>query len=96
MRRRDSTRTCRVHLDAEFDEYDLVAEIDGQQHMDALAWWEDMARNNEVVAETASGCCGSQDSLFVRAIGWQTFCDGSSSVTSAPVPASPKLHDGCI
>jgi len=48
VRRRDATGRMR-YLDAEFDEYDLVAEIDGQQHMDVLAWWEDMERSNEVV-----------------------------------------------
>lgn len=49
VRRVDAAGRLR-YLDAEFDEYDLVVEIDGQQHMDVLAWWEDMARNNDVVA----------------------------------------------
>ena len=37
------------YLDLDFDDFDLVVEIDGQQHMEALAWWEDMMRNNELV-----------------------------------------------
>ena len=49
-RRRDSSGRWR-YLDAYFDEYDLVVEVDGQQHMDALAWWEDMMRNNELVVD---------------------------------------------
>ena len=49
-RRRDASGRWR-YLDAEFDEFDLVVEIDGQQHMDALAWWEDMMRNNELVVD---------------------------------------------
>lgn len=49
-RRRDASGRWR-YLDVEFDEYHLVVEIDGQQHMEALAWWEDMARNNEIVVE---------------------------------------------
>ena len=47
-RRRDASGRWR-YLDVEFDEYRLVVEIDGQQHMEVLAWWEDMARNNEIV-----------------------------------------------
>ena len=50
VRRRDTTGRMR-YLDAEFDEYDLVAEIDGQHHMEALAWWADMQRSNEIVAD---------------------------------------------
>lgn len=50
VRRRDSSGRMR-YLDAVFDDYDLVAEIDGQQHMDVLAWWEDMDRNNAVVVD---------------------------------------------
>jgi very-short-patch-repair endonuclease len=49
-RRRDASGRWR-YLDADFDEYDLVVEIDGQQHMDAIAWWEDMMRNNELVVD---------------------------------------------
>lgn len=50
VRRRDATGRMRC-LDALFDDYELVVEIDGQQHMDVLAWWEDMDRNNDVVVE---------------------------------------------
>ena len=46
--RRDSAGRWR-YLDVDFDDFDLVAEIDGQQHMEALSWWEDMMRNNELV-----------------------------------------------
>jgi len=49
-RRRDSSGRWR-YLDIDFDEYCLVVEIDGQQHMAALAWWEDMMRNNELVVD---------------------------------------------
>ena len=47
-RRRDASGRWR-YLDVEFDEYRLVVEIDGAQHMEPLAWWEDMTRNNELV-----------------------------------------------
>ncbi len=50
VRRKDASGRWR-YLDAEFDDYQLIAEIDGQQHMEALAWWEDMERNNDVVVE---------------------------------------------
>jgi very-short-patch-repair endonuclease len=39
------------YLDVDFDEYHLVVEVDGQQHMEALPWWEDMMRNNELVVD---------------------------------------------
>jgi hypothetical protein len=49
-RRRDASGRWR-YLDADFDEYYLVVEIDGQQHIEALAWWEDMMRQNEIVVD---------------------------------------------
>jgi hypothetical protein len=49
-RRKDAAGRSR-YLDAEFDEYDLVAEIDGMQHMEPLLWWDDMMRMNEVVVD---------------------------------------------
>jgi len=49
-RRKDAAGRWR-YLDVDFDEYQLVVEVDGQQHMEALAWWEDMMRNNEVVVD---------------------------------------------
>jgi very-short-patch-repair endonuclease len=49
-RRRDSSGRWR-YLDVEFDDFRLVVEIDGQQHMEALSWWEDMMRNNELVVD---------------------------------------------
>lgn len=49
-RRRDASGRWR-YLDADFDEYGLVVEIDGQQHMEALAWWQDMMRSNELVVD---------------------------------------------
>jgi hypothetical protein len=49
-RRKDASGRWR-YLDVEFDEYRLVVEIDGQQHMEALPWWEDMMRNNELVVD---------------------------------------------
>lgn len=48
QRRRDAAGRWR-YLDIEFEEFGLVVEIDGMQHMEALAWWEDMMRNNELV-----------------------------------------------
>jgi very-short-patch-repair endonuclease len=50
VRRKDASGRWR-YMDAEFDDYQLIAEIDGQQHMEALAWWADMERNNDVVVE---------------------------------------------
>ena len=49
-RRKDASGRWR-YLDVDFDDYRLVVEIDGQQHMEALPWWEDMMRNNEVVVD---------------------------------------------
>ncbi len=39
-------------LDAHWDQAGLVAEVDGRWHMEALAWWADMRRDNEL---TVSG-----------------------------------------
>jgi len=39
-------------LDAYWEQARLVAEIDGRWHMEALAWWADMRRDNEL---TVSG-----------------------------------------
>jgi very-short-patch-repair endonuclease len=50
VRRRDASGRWR-YLDVEFDDYQLVVEIDGQQHMDVVPWWEDMQRNNEIVVD---------------------------------------------
>jgi very-short-patch-repair endonuclease len=49
-RRKDASGRWR-YLDVDFDEYQLVVEVDGQQHMEALTWWEDMMRNNELVVD---------------------------------------------
>lgn len=49
-RRRDASGRWR-YLDVDFDEFSLSVEVDGQQHMEALAWWKDMMRNNDVVVE---------------------------------------------
>lgn len=49
-RRQDAAGRWR-YLDVDFDGYHLVVEIDGQQHMDALCWWEDMMRDNELVVD---------------------------------------------
>jgi len=51
QRRRTDAAGRSRYLDAEFDEYDLVAEIDGMQHMEPLLWWDDMMRLNEVVVD---------------------------------------------
>lgn len=48
---------CRVEgqgrrwLDAIWEWAHLVAEIDGRWHMDARAWWADMARDNELTID---------------------------------------------
>jgi very-short-patch-repair endonuclease len=34
-------------LDLYWDQYGLVVEIDGQQHMEVRHWWADMWRGNE-------------------------------------------------
>jgi len=39
------------YTDAEFDEYNLVVEIDGSQHMDVQSWWRDMFAQNELHVE---------------------------------------------
>ena len=44
--RRDS-RGRRRWLDALWKKARLIVEVDGLWHMDALAWWEDMRRDNE-------------------------------------------------
>lgn len=49
-RRKDASGRSR-YLDVDFDEYQLVVEVDGQQHMEAIPWWEDMMRNNELVVD---------------------------------------------
>ena len=49
-RRKDASGRWR-YLDVDFDDYQLVVEVDGQQHMEALPWWEDMMRNNELVVD---------------------------------------------
>jgi hypothetical protein len=46
--RRDSRNLPRW-LDAYFEKWRLVVEIDGMWHMDASAWWADMDRQNELV-----------------------------------------------
>ena len=50
VRRKDASGRWR-YLDVEFDDYHLVVEIDGQQHMDVQPWWEDMQRHNDLVVE---------------------------------------------
>jgi hypothetical protein len=46
------TNGRRRWLDAYWDQARLVAEVDGRWHMEALAWWADMRRDNEL---TVSG-----------------------------------------
>ena len=48
--RRDPNGKAR-HTDAEFDDYHLVVEIDGSQHMNAASWWKDMNSQNEMHLE---------------------------------------------
>ncbi|MEO8107754.1 MAG: hypothetical protein ABI720_10600 [Actinomycetes bacterium] len=48
-RRKDAAGRWR-YLDADYDDFDLVVEIDGQQHMEPRPWWEDMMRDNDLVA----------------------------------------------
>lgn len=38
------------YTDAEFDDYDLVVEIDGRQHIEIRHWWDDMNRQNDLAA----------------------------------------------
>lgn len=49
-RRKDAAGRWR-YFDADFDEHDLTVEVDGQHHMEALSWWEDMMRTNDLVAD---------------------------------------------
>jgi very-short-patch-repair endonuclease len=49
-RRKDAAGRWR-YLDVDFDGHRLVVEIDGQQHMEALSWWEDMMRDNELIVD---------------------------------------------
>ena len=37
------------YTDAEFDDYDLVVEIDGRQHTGVWSWWEDMNWQNDLI-----------------------------------------------
>jgi hypothetical protein len=46
--RRDSRNLARW-LDAYFEKWRVVVEIDGLWHMDAGTWWADMQRQNELV-----------------------------------------------
>lgn len=50
VQRADSTGRMRF-TDAEFDEYDVVAEIDGAQHMELATWWDDLDRQNDLVID---------------------------------------------
>jgi hypothetical protein len=36
------------YLDALFEEYQLVVEIDGSHHLDPKVWWDDMKRQNAI------------------------------------------------
>jgi hypothetical protein len=47
-KRQDSSGKWR-YLDADFDDFNLVAEIDGQHHTEVLNWWLDMERQNDIV-----------------------------------------------
>ena len=48
--RRDASGKVR-YSDAEFDEYNLVVEVDGSQHMNVTSWWSDMNSQNELHLE---------------------------------------------
>lgn len=50
VRRTDSMGRDR-YTDAEFDDYDVVAEIDGAQHMELRTWWDDLDRQNDLVID---------------------------------------------
>jgi hypothetical protein len=50
VRRTDSTGRARF-TDAEFDDYDVVAEVDGAQHMEVATWWDDLDRQNDLVID---------------------------------------------
>lgn len=50
VRRRDSTGMTR-YTDAEFDGFDVVAEIDGAQHLEVSTWWDDLDRQNDLVID---------------------------------------------
>lgn len=50
VRRTDSTGRTRF-TDAEFDDYDVVAEVDGAQHMEVSTWWDDLDRQNDLVID---------------------------------------------
>jgi very-short-patch-repair endonuclease len=38
----------RRYLDAYFEEYGVHVEVDGEQHLDARAWWVDLKRQNDL------------------------------------------------
>lgn len=48
--RRDHQRRRRW-LDAVFERWRLVVEIDGRWHMEAATWWADMLRDNEITVD---------------------------------------------
>jgi very-short-patch-repair endonuclease len=84
-RRKDASGRWR-YLDVDFDDYHLVVEVDGQQHMEALPWWEDMRRNNEVVVDEQktllrfAGFALRHQSELVAAV-LQRFFDSRTPVT---------------
>jgi very-short-patch-repair endonuclease len=50
VRRQDSRGRTRF-TDAEFDEFDVVAEVDGAQHMELVTWWDDLDRQNDLIID---------------------------------------------
>ena len=50
VRRADSAGRARF-TDAEFDDYGVVAEVDGAQHMEIATWWDDLDRQNDLVID---------------------------------------------
>lgn len=55
MRRPTQTRTARSILEAtdggSLSAYDVVAEVDGAQHLEVSTWWDDLDRQNDLVID---------------------------------------------
>ncbi len=48
---RRGTGSSNRWLDAAWEEYGVVVEIDGSWHMEASSWWSDLRRQNRIVAD---------------------------------------------
>ena len=86
------------YLDVDFDEYQLVVEVDGQQHMEALTWWEDMMRNNELVVDDRRRVLLRFAGFALRhqsQLGRRGACDGTSTRGHRQLCGDTTVALGC-